>query len=338
MPAKHIGAACKIIPDKVATALLQRPHPESSFFAWRETADGAEYPNHKGNAAVWTRPDMARAVHAAAMSANGIRCLAEVDDNFISDHDQNIFMRTNDYYDDRHREQHLRALGSFDGIIFSTEKLRDIYWRAFRRELRHDPEMFVARNHIDAETWEDRENLLPPSERVRVGWAGGHQHVWDLRLAAPALRLAYDMGCEVVLIGLNPAAHDPEWEAFLPDYTYLPWMSAAEYHTKRLNVDIGLCPLVQNQHTDGKSDSKFLEYSMSGAATVATSSPVYNKTIIHGETGLLAASPDGMALMVQHLIVKSGARRKMAAAAKQWVLENRTIQANKSEWTDAING
>lgn len=338
MPAKHVGADCQIIPDKVASSLLSSPHPRSRFFAWRSTDDGAEYPNHHGKAAIWTRPDMARAVHAAAMSAQGIRCLAEIDDNFISDHDQNIMMRMNSYYDSAHREQHLRALGSFDGIILSTRKLRDIYWHAFKRELRHSPEMFVARNHIDPETWEKREDLLPPSNRVRVGWAGGHSHVWDLRLAAPALRLAYDMGCEVVLIGLDPADHDPQWQKFIPEYTHIPWMQPHEYHQKRLNVDIGLAPLVQNKHTDGKSDVKYLEYSMSGAATVASASPVYNTTISHGETGMLAASPDGMALMVKHLILKSKARREMAAAAKQWVLENRTIQANKQEWLDAING
>lgn len=335
MPARHVGAKLKLIPDTRAKKLFFQPSPSSKYFAWKHTDDGAVYPGHEGTA-VWTRPDMARAIHGVAMSANGIRTLAEVDDNYISDPNQNIFMRktaTGDY-----RINQLRAFAAMDGVICSTRKLRDIYFKAFKEELGYAPEMFVARNHIDPETWVDREPMLAPATRLRVGWAGSHQHVWDLRLAAPALRLAYDLGCEVVLIGLDPATHDPEWAKFLPEYTHVGWMSPDEYHRKTINIDIGLCPLVQNYHTDGKSDIKFLEYSMSGAATVAESSPAYNQTIIHGETGLLSSGPDDMGEKMLSLIQSPNLRREMAANAKAWVLENRTIQRNVGEWETAING
>ena len=78
---------------------------------------------------------------------------------------------------------------------------------------------------------------------------------------------------------------------------------------------------------------------MSGVATVAQNSPVYNKTIIHGETGLLAGSPDEMALQMADLVKHSRQRRELAQAAKQWVLENRRMsREGVSEWRAALEG
>jgi len=166
---------------------------------------------------------------------------------------------------------------------------------------------------------------------------GSHQHIWDLRLAAPALRYAKDLGCEVVLVGLDPAEHDPKWRDFLGDYTHVPWLLPRLYHKTLINFDIGLIPLVYNNHTMGKSDVKFLEYAMSGVATVAQSHPVYNKTIVHGETGLLAASPDEMAFQMEELIRNHMLRKKIQVAAKQWVLDHRTMQnQGVREWEAAI--
>lgn len=335
LPCRHLGARLVSWKEKEAVQDLMTPN-EREKLPWRLTEEGSEYPAHEGTA-VWIRPDMIRATHAASMSANGIRTIAEVDDNYLSPPTQNIFMRQNNY-NAAGRRSHLQAFATFDAIVTSTEYLRDLYAKTIRKELRKNavPEMFVCRNHVDADDWERRVNILPASDgRLRVGWMGSHQHLWDLRLAAPALRLAYDLGCEVVFVGLDPKMWDPAWKEFLPVYTHVPWTK--RYHKYRLNFDIGLIPLVQNQHTDGKSDVKFLEYAMSGAATVCESSPIYNKTIIHNETGLLSNSPDDMAHQMYHLIKHPYERQQMAVAAKEWVIENRTMQKQGvQEWRAAL--
>lgn len=307
-------------------------------FPWEPTDEGAHYPSHEG-VAVWTRPDMVRATHAAAMSAEGIRTLAEVDDNYISDPSQNIFMRMNNY-GRVGRLSHMQSFASFDAVVYSTEWLRDEYNATFKQELKYVPEGFVCRNHVDPTDWGNRRDLLPEGDgRIRVGWMGSHQHVWDLRLAAPALRLAQDMGCEVVLVGLDPSEHDPKWREFLDPYTHVPWFTPKLYHRTRLNFDIGLIPLVYNKHTLGKSDVKFLEYAMSGVATVAQNLSVYNKTIKHGETGLLAGGPDEMAHAMADLIRNARYRRELAEAAKSYVLQHRTMQAQGlQEWKAAVEG
>jgi glycosyltransferase involved in cell wall biosynthesis len=336
MPAKHLQARLCVLDEETAKSELTTPNGKK--FRWIETDSGSEYPDHEG-VAVWTRPCMVRAMHGASMSASGIRVVAEVDDNYLTDKKQNIFMRMNDY-GPKQRESHIKAFATMDGIICSTDELRDEYSRTFKKEIGYVPDMFVARNHIDLDDWNDRVPMLPPNKegRLRVGWAGSHQHVWDLRLAAPALRLAKDMGCEIVLVGLDPAMHDPKWTEFLGEYTHIPWSDPKKYHRSKLPFDIGLIPLVYNKHTLGKSDVKFLEYSMSGIATVAQSHPIYNRTIKHGETGLLASSPDGLAMEMARLIRSSRLRSELVESARQYVLENRTIQKNIGEWKEAILG
>ena len=80
-------------------------------------------------------------------------------------------------------------------------------------------------------------------------------------------------------------------------FNHVPWVDPGIYERIQIPLDIGLCPLLTNVQTLGKSDVKFLEYTINGAATIAQNNAVYNRTIIHGETGLLVGSPSEMITM-----------------------------------------
>ena len=311
-----------------------RPN-EDGVFRWRPTEQGAEYLDVQGTA-VWTRPDMTRAIHGAAMAANGHRVICEVDDNFLADPNKNIFLRQNGFDADA-RRAHMKAFASMDAIVCSTEALREYYYRSFRKELKHVPDLYVARNHVDDDDprWFSRE---PTWDGVRVGIMGSYQHVADWRLAAPALHLAREMGATVVFMGLDPAEHDPKWRQFLGDYIHIPWTNPLDYHSRAIPFDIGLAPLVTNEHTMGKSDVKALEYAMSGVAAVLQNNVVYNRDWINNETALLAGSPDTMADQVARLISSSRLRDELVQNARQYVAEQRTIQGNLEEWRSAIAG
>jgi glycosyltransferase involved in cell wall biosynthesis len=332
VPAKALGAKVIVVPD--GDDDFTTPS-ETGNFRWRHTDEFVEYPDIQGTV-VWTRPCVVRAKHGAALAALGHRNVAEVDDNFLSKPSQNIFMLQNGF-DARARNSHMRAFASMDGIVCSTEWLREFYFRRFRKELRHAPDMYVARNHVDRDDprWCDRERDWG---RIRVGIQGSYQHVNDWRLAAPALALAAEMGCELVFMGLDPAEHDPNWKRFLGDYVHIPWTDADTYHRQQIPFDIGLAPLVTTAHTLGKSDVKALEYAMSGVASVLQNNPVYNREWTHGETALLAGSPDEMAEMMAVLVMNSRLRSELIENARQYVMEERTIQGNLDEWVDALNG
>jgi hypothetical protein len=332
LPARALGA--KLILVEEGTKNFSEPNDDGDF-RWHHTRYLAHYPDIEGTV-VWTRPCLLRAWHGAALSALGHRVICEVDDNFLSDPSQNIFMRINGFGSEA-RHQHMKAFASMDAVICSTELLRETYFRTFRKELRYAPDMYVARNHVDQNDprWEPRERNWG---RIRVGIQGSHQHVHDWRLAAPALALAAEMGCELVFMGLDPADHDPNWKKFLGDYVHIPWDHPDIYHTRHIPFDIGLAPLVSTSHTFGKSDVKALEYAMSGVASVLQNNQVYNRDWKHGETALLAGSPDEMAEMVAILISNSNMRYDLVQNARQYVLEERTIQGNIDEWKNAVLG
>jgi hypothetical protein len=347
-PCRVLGAHARLIPEKGGWYAVTQPNDDSEF-PWTQDETGlATYPAHQGSTAVWVRPDLARATHAKAMrQLHGIRVIAETDDNYLADGNQNIYMRENGF-GPKERLEHMKAVASMDAMVFSTDWLRDYYWKQLRAEFGRGrlPDAFVCRNHVLEEDWPIVEDYDGP---VRVGWMGSPSHVWDVNLAWPALMYANYMGGKTVMVGYDPSGDDhgvemsgsaakaaDQWRKI--GYEHVPWRQMDGTSRMRLPFDIGLCPLLSNSFTLGKSDVKFLEYSIAGAATVASNNPVYNRTIIHGETGLLVGSPSEMIDAVALLMKDRRLRETLVANAQQYVRENRGETQLRQEWTEAING
>ena len=345
-PAEAIGARLCIVPE--SEAQKEFGEPEGEAFKWvlpeSEDAPPAEYPQHEG-AAIWTRPDPFRAAHIEAMKSQGILTISEIDDNYIADPNKNIFTRANGFDAEVHL-RHLAAMASSDRIIFSTEWLRDFYWKAMTKYWSKSelPEPFVCRNNIDEAAWP---TPVAGDGAVRVTWMGSPSHVWDVDLVwAAMLHAKRNLGCETWLVGYSPANPDPpptiekglekreQWRKV--EAKEVPWIDPSEYHRVGIPADIGLCPLLRNYQTLGKSDVKFLEYTMSGAAVIASNNEVYNKTIIHGETGLLAGSDREFLYFVEELVRKPKLRRTLVENAQQYVREERGLKQLQEEWGAAV--
>ncbi len=155
------------------------------------------------------------------------------------------------------------------------------------------------------------------NRRPIVGWAGGASHLEDIRLlkALPAdLRLRL-YGCDHrEVIGR-------------PDAEFVPWNSDRALYLRRLDLEIGLCPLVDNQFNRCKSPLKFLEHSFRGIATVA-SPTVYADFIEHGVTGFIAETADEWAGYVDLLVHDPALRYEIAANAHEYVAANWTTEAH----------
>lgn len=358
-PARAIGAKVNAIPQDPTYDKDGNLEVPGGFFAitqennetafpWRLTDDGVEYPNHEGTAAVWTRPDLARATHARAMrDLLGIRTVAEVDDNYLADPRQNLFLRAN-RWGELQQTQHMKAIASMDALIVTTPLLRDIYWKRLRKQFgrRLVPPIHVCDNHVFLDDWPERVERDGP---VRVGWMGSPAHVWDVDLAWPAMLHARNLGCETIVAGYNPADPDDfpvdtqraydktvQWGRAIS--RSLPWVKLDGTQRLALPFDIGLCPLVHNQFTMGKSDIKAIEYTIAGAAVVASATPVYTRSWVHGETALLATSPREMLEHVELLVRKPSLRERLVEAARQYVREERDLAKHASDWQEAVLG
>ncbi len=346
-PAKAIGAKVVEIPDEGGFFAVTQENDDTAF-PWYMHEDGVEYPAQEGKAAVWTRPDLARATHARAMrELHGIRTVCEVDDNYLGNPRLNMFMRANGF-GPRERLQHLKACASMGHLIVTTNALRDIYWKAMKQEFGRAlvPPIHVCGNHLFLEDWPQRIERDGP---LRVGWMGSPSHVWDVDLAWAAMLHAHNQGCETIMVGYNPAdPADFTVESKRSLHKTKQWGKAVSRAvgwekmdgTSRLALpfDIGLCPLLHNAFTVGKSDIKAVEYTIAGAAVVASATSVYTENWIHGETALLASSPQEMLEHVDLLIRKTSLREELVRNAQQYVREERDITKHASEWREAVCG
>ena len=344
MPAKHIGAKLIRIPEESGGFDLTDPNMDRDF-RWQLTEDGAEYPDLEGTA-VFTRPCDYRTVHAIAMRDNyGCRIVAELDDNYVAPGKFNLAIRD---WDDPGliKGTHMAILLYYDAIIFSTEWLRDRYVKEYRKELRlrakHLPELHIAGNHIDPDDWPKRSPMRKDG-KLRVGWMGSPSHIWDLKMAYPALLAAHRLGHEVVIIGFDPhwRPEDTYISGVRPqypfEYTYIPWKNPLDYGRPEIGLplDIAIAPLTHDEFNLGRSDVKALEYGISGAAVVA-SQTVYNRTLVHGETALLGQSREEHEQNVLRLIADDTLRENLAGNLAQYIREERLIQHHINDWRNAI--
>ena len=368
-PALAVGAKVNYIPDETGAEALYWPNLGGDFpwvmrgryddgseavisskDEWKQAVDehgsltdvSCDYPEQEGDAAVFTRPLAWLAAHMMEMRSQGIRVSAEVDDNYLSPQRLNIFMRKSGW-DENDRDNHMRSVCVGDALILSTEYLRDLYWKGLKKEFgkTHLPEMHVCRNHVDRRFMPAA--FVPPRTdgRLRIGYMGSDSHIWDVDLIYEALLFAFELGHEIVMVGLHPQMLNPKYRASKKDwsrieYTHIPWSN--DYRGTALPLDIGFAPLLVNDHTLGKSDIKALEYAMSGAATIAQNCLVYNRTLKHGETVLFANSPQEYVTQLAWLIGDNELREQLVKNTRQYIAEERLLENNVQEWRDAVYG
>ncbi len=318
-----------------------------------------DFPAHEG-VAVWVRPDLARATLAKAMRMNGVRTIAETDDNYFSDARHNIFLRRGQT-NDKIRLDHAKAMVSMDANVFSTIWLRDRYHREYRK-LFGDvglPEMHVCRNHIPREMWPE---TVPNYGPLRVGFMGSPSHIWDVSRAYAAFHGAKQVGATTTMIGYNPADPDPDtpdtieldgetielrnaksiavrdkWKSVVDNH--VRWIDPDSYHRVPLPLDIGIAPLRRNDNTLGKSDIKAIEYTVSGAAVVAESHPVFRSAgWVHEVNCLLTSSQNEMARQTVRLIRDHALRRELVQNAREMVATERNEAVMRDEWRAALAG
>ena len=342
-PCRAIGAKPCMIPEVGGYYAVTQPNDDTAF-PWTQAEDGtAVYPEHEG-AAVWMRPDLARATHAKAMrELHGVFTVAETDDNYVAPMHQNVYMRSNGF-DAKARLDHMKAVASMNRIVFSTNRLRDMYYRELKTEFgKHRlPDMQVCRNHVILEDWPLIEEYDGP---VRVGWMGSPSHIWDVNLAWGALLWASRAGAKTYMIGYDPVhpehevttdkarSNVREWEKV--GFEFLPWVKMDGLSRMRLPLDIGLAPLQSTRFTLGKSDIKAIEYCIAGAAPVVQNNEVFTDWV-HGETCLKAGSPSEMIEAVKTLMLNPRLREEIVTNAQQYVREYRGEDQLREEWTAAL--
>ena len=205
------------------------------------------------------------------------------------------------------------------------------------------------------------------NKKVKVGWAGGSSHADDLMIILDVIKeLQEEIEFEFVIFGMSPEPWDehlknlreknakqmidrptaplaPWFKAYtdLDDklkeikFTHEPFVPLKEYGNKlsEMNLDIGLCPLVESEFNSCKSCIKFYEYAMVDTVTLASDVAPYTDEVIM----TVKNRHHKWKKKIKMLIEDKELRERTLKEQKKWVLENRTIEQNIDKWENVYS-
>jgi glycosyltransferase involved in cell wall biosynthesis len=275
--------------------------------------------------------NFARLGMARRLLNNGVPVYAEVDDDYTRwDETVANSQWTAGMPDPGHPMQqyqasvelHRRASGLVEGIICATPRLADVY-----SEL--NPNVAVCPNSVDPDEWADP---VERDETFRIIWMASASHRVDQRIIGKALEWAAKQpGVEVTVVG-SAIQH--------LNLNRIPWMDSLDDYRRvmvEIAPDVGVCPLRDTAFSRGKSDLKALEYSMAGAMPVISKLEPYEPwQPLVGDACLEAQSVDEWFEVIRWTVENQDEVREMGRRARAHVLANRTIQATRQAWADAI--
>jgi len=176
-------------------------------------------------------------------------------------------------------------------------------------------------------------------KNVRIGWQGGSSHYEDLFMLMKPMKEVLENNPNATFVYLGDSRFINFIDKHLPkdQVEYHGWVSNSTYPYKLagMNLDIGVCPLVDNVFNRNKSAIKYFEYSVVGAATVASNIPPYSPVIKEGATGMLPRNDDEWVSRLDEIIGNEKLRRQMAKRAYDDVYENHNANKKANLWLDA---
>lgn len=208
------------------------------------------------------------------------------------------------------------------GATVSTPALASYF-----KEVIGQKNVYVFPNTIVPTDYEYFDVRRESKTSVRILWQGSPSHYVDWFPLRAAIREITEKYPQVkwVIYGWRF-----DWvHGLIPDdrIEFCRWTPYQAYKLRRglLNIDINLCPLADNPFNRCKSAIKFYEGSIwkHPEATIAADVETYRE-IQDGKTGLLYKSPAELVQKIGVLIENAELRQSLGAAAKKWVLANRT--------------
>lgn len=184
----------------------------------------------------------------------------------------------------------------------------------------------VVPNLIAQSFFKEREPRI--HGKVRVGWAGGMSHDGDLENLRHAMET---IGDDVTWVFMGAQPDNPpcrvEFHEGVGVVSYLDVMS-------KLDIDLMLAPLEDNQFNRCKSNLRLLETGAIGAAVIAQDIPPYR----YDDPPVFAyvTKPEEWTKAIQQFVALSPvARKRQADLLKAWVARKYTLEKRLAERMEA---
>lgn len=242
-----------------------------------------------------------------------------------------------DFWESGNTERLSAVMGMSDLIVTTTQPLSD--WYSSKSGIHS----VCIRNAIDtvATRWNVEFSKKEDRDYIIIGYMGGATHGADLDLLEPVIDAILEKYPNVKFKFIGYAAHFlfdliEKWtrDRIIPDFG---WSGLEKYPQRMYDIDIGLAPLANNDFNRiGKSDLKYLEYTMSGACTVASNLGQYKEAIKHKKNGLLAKTTDDWIWALSYLLDNPDEITRIHKNAVDDVLTRRSVMETAKDWYKTI--
>jgi glycosyltransferase involved in cell wall biosynthesis len=190
-----------------------------------------------------------------------------------------------------------------------------------------------------------RESSPFKPEKIIIGYMGTQTHDDDLLMILPVLQTvcARHPEVEIQLIGVTG---DTETHARLQDMP-VRFIQPAQgeeiypnfmlWYTSWVSWDIAIAPLQDTDFNRAKSDIKFLDYAVIGAAGIYSDVMAYRDSVIHQKNGWLTSNhPAAWEEALETLLADTGTRVALATEAQKFVFTSRILKHRVVDWLTAL--
>lgn len=246
----------------------------------------------------------------------------EIEGTFLENQDGLFFVQDSG----RNKRDVVIALAQgVDAMTVSTQELKEIY-KPFCKNI------YVLPNSIDSEVWKVKKKRLN-NGKIRIGWAGGGHHYWDLWEVWGVLKTILDLypNVEFHYMNIRPDFLEEHPKCFWHPGTFVDKYPQA---VADMDLDIAIAPLKKTKFNAGKSNLKWLEYSMLDLPIIATDWHPY-RCIENKVDGILCKNDKEWLSALKKLIENPAERAKLAQNAKKRVLKEYNAKTNGKLWDEA---
>ncbi len=225
-----------------------------------------------------------------------------------------------------------KQFGLVDHVQVTTPGLKDLYVQLNKK-------ITIIPNCIDPNYWLGHPDPEPHKE-IRLGWWGANAHWGDLRILKNVIHKILDKYPQVVFHFMGQV---PDWWYDLRKNKRMvehKFSNLKNYPKKihSFDYDIGVAPLVDNLFNRGKSNIRWVEYSLNKIATVASPVWAYKKdpygVMKEGKNVMYAKEPGEWVNKLSTLIENESLRKTMANQAYKDTLQYYNLEARAKEFVD----
>jgi len=319
----------------------------TSFAPYNMTPENKALAAKSADVVVFHRPDTDNKLKLARLlKAEGKKIVFDNDDTVKDDGG----FKFNEYMNKERLERGLKTLNQnidafikeADLVTCSTKFLADEYSKL-------NDNVVVLPNCVDPFYFD--EPLRNEGDKIRIGITGSVAITSDMEVLEPIVK-HYENDPRVQLVMFSMPDNKEEkivYELYKDEYDFWgsvniewhPFVNAHEYYDKlnELRLDMVIIPRHDNLFNRCKSNLKFLENSMFEIPSICQSFPTgdspYQQNPEDSKHLLLANTFNEWIEQIESLITNKNKRQALGEGAKEYVIENYSIDKHGDKWKEA---